>query len=347
MKRGPRRGQGGARPSRPPGSGNSRHWRGGAGLRAVLATLAVTFLVSLPSLGNGFINWDDNVYVYENKLMAHPTWVGLLTMNLGGNYHPLTMASLLLNYKLSGMNAGSYHWLNLLLHLANTALVYFFVRKLSQGRLWTSVASALFFGIHPMHVESVAWISERKDVLYAFFYLIALLAYLRYLDRERWVWLLAAWGAFVLSAASKPAAVVLPPTLLAIDWFRRRPFRARSLLEKAPFFLVSVAVGILTFRGQQEVGAVAAPGLWTQAQKLLFACLGTVMYVVKLFLPFHLSAVYPLPSTSGHRFETAYTLAPVVLLVGLLLLFVFGRRSRPLLFGVAFFFINIVLVLQL
>jgi tetratricopeptide (TPR) repeat protein len=317
------------------------------GLLLLLAVLAVTFAVYLPSLKNGFLNWDDNFYVTENTNLAHPTLHGLLTQNLGGNHHPLTMASLALNYRLSGMDAGSYHWLNLIVHLANTALVFFFIRKLSGGRLWTSVASALFFGIHPTHVESVAWISERKDVLYAFFYLIALLAYLRYLDKERWWWLSATWALFVLSAASKPAAVVFPLTLVAIDFFRRRPIGVRGVLEKAPFFAVSAAVGVLTFQAQRAVGAVADPKLWSPFQRVLFASMGTVMYVVKVFLPFHLSAVYPLPSTSAKRFDTAFYVAPVILAVGLPAIVYLGRRLRPVLFGLAFFFINIVLVLQL
>ncbi len=317
------------------------------GVLLLLAVLALTFVAYLPSLKNGFINWDDNFYVTDNPVMAHPTLHGLLTQNLGGNYHPLTMASLALNHMISGMNAASYHWLNLILHLANTALVFFFIRKLSGGRLWASVATALFFGVHPTHVESVAWISERKDVLYAFFYLIALLLYLRYLDKERWWWLVATWLLFVLSAASKPAAVVFPLSLLAIDYFRRRPFRMGSLLEKAPFFLVSAAVGLLTFQAQRTVGAVADPKLWSPFQRVLFASVGTVMYVVKMFLPFHLSAVYPLPSTSATRYETGFYVAPVVLAIGLPAILYFGRSVRPVLFGIAFFFINIVLVLQL
>jgi len=313
----------------------------------LLGVLAVTFVAYLPSLRNGFINWDDNFYVTANPVMAHPTLHGLLTQNLGGNFHPLTMASLALNYMISGMNAGSYHWLNLLFHLANTVLVFFFVRKLSGGRLWASLASALFFGIHPTHVESVAWISERKDVLYAFFYLIALLTYLRYLEKERWWWLLVTWLLFALSAASKPAAVVFPITLFAIDFFRRRPLRAGSVLEKIPFLAVSVAVGLLTFQAQRSVGAVADPKLWTPFQKFLFASMGTVMYFVKLFLPFHLSAVYPLPNTSAKMFPTEYYVAPVILAVALPAIVYLGRGLRPVLFGVAFFFINIVLVLQL
>ena len=311
------------------------------------AILAVTFVDYIPSLSNGFINWDDNFYVTENPLMTNPTLAAILTTNLGGNYHPLTMATLVLNYRISGLDAAPYHWLNLLFHLANVALVFFFIRKLSGGRLWTAAATALFFGIHPTHVESVAWISERKDVLYAFFYLIALLAYLRYLDKRRPVWLLATLFAFVLSAASKPAAVVLPLSLLAIDYFRRRPFGARLVWEKVPFFAISVAAGLLTFKAQQSVGAVADPRLWSPVQRMLFACHGTVMYFVKLFLPFHLSAVYPLPSTGAARFGNEYYAAPVILAVVLPAIVVLCRRVRPVLFGLAFFFVNIFLVLQL
>ena len=329
--------RGGPRAKRPRSRGAWALW--------LAAVLAATFIVYIPSLSNGFINWDDNFYVTENALIAHPT-VALLTTPLGGNHHPLTMLSLALNYKLSGMNAGSYHWLNLILHLANTALVFFFVWMLSGKRLWTSVVTAALFGIHPAHVESVAWISERKDVLYAFFYLIALLTYLRYLDTKRLPWLLATLLAYVLSAASKPAAVVLPLSLLAIDYFRRRPFSARTLLEKVPFFAVSVAVGLLTFVTQRSVGAVADPKLWSPVQRLLFGITGTVLYVMKLFAPFHLSAVYPLPATEAARFGSEYYAAPVALAIGLPLILYLGRRSRPVLFGIAFFFINIVLVLQ-
>ncbi len=300
----------------------------------------------MPSLDNDFTNWDDNYYVTENAVVAHPTLQTLMTTPLGGNYHPLTMASLALNYALSGPKPFSYHWLNLLLHVANTALVFLFVRKLSGGRLWTAVVTSLFFGIHPMHVESVAWISERKDVLYALFYLTALLTYLRYLEKKRLAWLVATWIAFVLSAASKPAAVVLPLTLLAIDYFKRRPFRPRVWLEKVPFLVVSAAVGALTVVGQKAAGAVAAPQQWTVLQKILFATYGTAMYVVKLFLPFRLSAIYPYPTAEGAPLGPQYYIAfaaVVVLLPAVLFLF---RRNRAVLFGLAFFFINIVLVLQ-
>ena len=310
--------------------------------------LVLTFCVYLPSLDNEFTNWDDEYYVTENPLLANPTLGALLTANLGGNYHPLTMATLALNYRISGLNPASYHWFNLILHLANTALVFFFIRKLSGGRFWTTVGTALFFGIHPMHVESVAWISERKDVLYAFLYLIGLIAYLRYLVQRRPAWLVATFLAFVLSVASKPAAVVFPLTLLAIDYFRRRPWTPAVALEKAPFFAASLAGGLLTLVAQRFVGAVASPHVWSPFQKLLFASYGTVMYVVKLFVPVGLSAIYPYPnpnatpSAIGPEFYVALG-ALAILLPAIVYL---CRRVPVVLFGIGFFFINLVLVLQ-
>ena len=151
--------------------------------------LALTFLAYLPSLRNDFTNWDDPVYVLKDSLLTHPDPKAILTTPVASNYHPITIWSLVLNYELSGFDPGSYHWLNLLLHLANTALVFVFVWTLTGGRLWTTIATSLFFGIHPMHVESVAWVAERKDVLYALFYLIGLLAYLTYIRRGSFAWL--------------------------------------------------------------------------------------------------------------------------------------------------------------
>jgi tetratricopeptide (TPR) repeat protein len=311
------------------------------------ALLFVTYLVYMPSLDNEFTNWDDNYYVTENAVVAHPTLQALVTTPLGGNYHPLTMASLALNYYLSGPRPFFYHWLNLLLHVANTALVFFFVWKLSGGRFWTTVVTALFFGIHPMHVESVAWIAERKDVLYALFYLAALLTYLRYLDKRRVGWLALTWVVFVLSVASKPAAVVFPLTLFASDYFRRRSFRdPGTWLEKAPFLAVSAAMGVLTVVAQKAAGAVAAPQQWTFVQKILFASYGTVMYVVKLFLPFRLSAIYPYPAAEGAPLGAPFYVAFAALAVLLPAVLFLFRRNRIVLFGIAFFFINIVLVLQ-
>ncbi len=308
--------------------------------------LALTFLVYVPSLGNDFVNWDDPIYVADNPLVVHPDIRAVLTTPVGGNYHPLTIWSLALNYRLSALNPLSYHWLNLLLHLANTFLVFVFVRKLARGRFWTTVVTALYFGIHPMHVESVAWIAERKDVLYAFFYLLSLIAYLRYLDGRRIAWLGAALAGFVLSAASKPAAVVLPVTLIAIDYFRRRRFDLRLFVEKTPFLVVSLLTGLLALQAQKATGAMSDLRPWSALQKVLVGCYGTLQYVLKLFVPVRLSAIYPHPNVAGTGLGPEYYLGLGFVVLVLPALVYLLRRNRAALFGLAFFFINIVLVLQ-
>ena len=312
---------------------------------ALIGILLLTFVVYLPSLGNGFVGWDDDVSVTGNPLVAHPRFPAVLTTPVLGNYHPLTILSLALNYRISGYQPASYHWLNLLLHLANTGLVFAFVWMLSRRRLWTATATSLFFGIHPMHVESVAWITERKDVLYTLFYLLGLIVYVRYLERRRWAWFAACLAAFVLSLASKPAAVVFPLTLLALDWFFQRTDRARLALEKVPFLALSIAAGWLTLGAQQAGGAIAPIGRWSLLEKLLLASYGSLMYVLKLFVPVGLSAIYPYPDRGGGLGPEFYGALAIMLVAFPALLFV-CRRLRPVLFGWAFFFINILLVLQ-
>jgi tetratricopeptide (TPR) repeat protein len=310
------------------------------------AILFLTFAAYIPSLDNEFTNWDDNTYVTDNPLVSNPNARAVLITPLSGNYHPLTIWSLALNYRLSGLNPASYHWLNLLLHLANTCLVFVLMGRLSKGRLWAPVVTSLFFGIHPMHVESVAWVSERKDVLYAFFYLLGLITYLRYLDRRQPAWLLATLLAYVLSALSKPAAVVFPLTLLAVDFYQRREYGVRLLLEKIPFFVFSVVIGILTLHAQRISGAID-PHQWGPFQKALLASYGLSTYLVKLIAPVHLSAIHPYPpNVEGTGLGTEFYLAFVIVAILLPTVIYLNRRNRTILFGLAFFFINIMLVLQ-
>lgn len=318
-----------------------------AGRESILwlaAILLVTFLAYVPSLDNDFTNWDDTQYVTENRLLPRADLGAIVTTPVGGNYHPLTILSLALNYRISGVRPASYHWLSLLLHLANTALVFAFVWMLSGGRRWTSIASSLFFGIHPTHVESVAWIAERKDVLYAFFYLAGMITYLRYLDARRAGWWAATFAAFALSAASKPAAVVFPVTLLLIDWYRKRAWSPFVLIEKIPWFAVSVATGLLTIHAQVASGALEHQ--WNLLTKVLSATYGLIMYPVKLFLPFHLSAIYPFPNIVGQQPGWEFYVAFAVAVVGIPTAFLLFRRQHHVVFGLAFFLLNIALVLQ-
>ncbi|HYV90996.1 MAG TPA: tetratricopeptide repeat protein [Chitinophagales bacterium] len=314
--------------------------------------LVITYALYADALSYGFTNWDDDVYVTESSLIHHPeNTMQMITTEVGGNYHPLTMYSLAMDYKRTvnlpaQQQAKAFHFTNLFIHLLNVVLVFFFMRVLTKGRLWVSLVCALFFAIHPMHVESVAWVAERKDVLYTFFFLIALITYLRYLDRKQFVWLLVCLASFVLSAASKPAAVVLPITLWAIDYFRGRKIDVGMITEKIPFLLISVAAGILTIKAQQQGGAIDITKHYTFFQNFIFASYATMMYFIKLVYPFSLSNLYPYPNVEGRPIPLAYDVAPLIVATGLAAILYFGRKQRVILFGVAFFFINIILVLQ-
>ena len=149
------------------------------------------------------------------------------------------MVSLCINYAISGLNAWSYHLFNLLLHVGNVFLVFVVSKKLFGNNILPAGLVALLFGIHPMHVESVAWISERKDVLYVLFFLLALLQYLKYIEKDKSKYLVYTALFFLLSLFSKPAAITLAPILLLLDWYRGRKITIRVLLEKIPFFLIA------------------------------------------------------------------------------------------------------------
>ena len=216
-------------------------------LGLALALLTVAVLAAFSSgFGNTFVDWDDPDYVTENDLVQSPTRAGLpalLKTPVAFNYHPLTMLSLAADAALFGPGATSFIVTNTVLHLLNTLMVFALAYGLSRRDLWVATIAALIWGLHPMHVESVMWVSERKDVLYAFFFLLACLAYLRFrLTHER-PWLVAVFGLFVLSCLSKAMAVVLPVVLLTIDYWQGRRLISRStLLEKAPFLHGTTAI---------------------------------------------------------------------------------------------------------
>jgi hypothetical protein len=180
----------------------------------ILGILALTFIAYLPGFSpeKEFTNWDDLGYVVEQplvktsnsdslKLLFEPTTQVML------NYHPLTMLTLAYNYSNAELDIQPYFKTNLFLHILNTFLVFLVLFKWSKSSLYIAGFGALIFGIHPMHVESVAWISERKDVLYTFFFLLSLLSYLRYLDRQKIGWLLLTFVLFIASCLSKAMAV--------------------------------------------------------------------------------------------------------------------------------------------
>lgn len=326
-----------------PTGNNKQYW--------ILLPVLLTFILYLPSLQNDFVpNWDDGGYVLEYEPIQHINTENLkeiFTSFYKGNYHPLTTTIYAAVYAINGENAFGFHLLNLLLHCANVWLVFLVIRGIFKKRalaFWV----ALIFGIHPMHVESVAWISELKDVLYTFFYLLSLLAYLRFQSSRHTPNLLLSLFFFLLSLLSKSAAVTLPLVILLIDYFRNTRINLRYLLEKIPFFLLAGIFGFVAIFSQGKQGAIQdLTPLYGIIDRVFIVSYAFMTYVVKFFAPLNLMAMYPYPGKTDGFFpwEVYAALAGLLATLGFILIAV-KRRSIPE-WGMLFFMATSILTLQI
>lgn len=302
----------------------------------------VTAVCFFPMLFNSFTNWDDEYYVVNNQWLRGPDWESIFTKQLLGNYHPLTVLSYAFNYAISGLNPFSYLLVNYLFHLANTLLVFYFIWNISGNNKFVAAFVALIFGVHPMHVESVAWVAERKDVLYTFFFLLSLIQYWRYLvngkNKNLWICL----GFFALSLLSKPAAVILPLVLLLLDYWKGRSFTGKMIVEKIPFFILSLIFGALTVMIQSK-SAMVGLHVFSITDRLMFGCYTLMTYFYRFLVPYPLSAFHPFPQTNFPGY--AILLSPIFAVAFLIALW-FLRKNKIFVFGILFFVINLLLVLQ-
>ena len=306
------------------------------------AAIAITAVCLFPMLQNEFTNWDDQYYVVNNRLLKGPDWKGIFTEPVVSNYHPVTLLTLAFNYQVSQLDPSSYLLLNYLLHLVNTGLVFYFIVKISNGKIGVAFLTALIFGIHPLHVESVAWVAERKDVLYTLFFLLSLLQYWRFIDEGKKAGLWIALFFFILSLLSKPAAVILPLVLILLDYWKGRTINLKSLVEKAPFFVAALALGILTYSIQSK-GAIAGFDLYPMWVRPFFGCYTLMIYAVRFFIPYPLSAFHPYPSPDNLG---PFVLASPLFVIGLLFFLWYFRKNKVIVFGTLFFIINLLLILQ-
>ena len=308
----------------------------------LIPVLILTGISFLPMLANGFTNWDDDKYITGNLLIKGPDWKGIFSKPVVSNYHPVTIASLALNYSIGGLDPTSYFILNLILHLINTGLVFYFIWLISGKKLWVAAFSSIVFGIHPMHVESVAWVSERKDVLYAAFFLLALLQYWRFLEAGKRSNIIFCFLFFILSLLSKPAAVILPVVLLLLDYWKSRPFNWKMVAEKVPFFILSLVFGFVTVK-VQSADAIVSFDIYPLWSRFFFACYTIMIYAARFFVPYPLSAFHPYPSVDA--LGLSVWLSPIFMMALAILLWL-KRKDRLVVFSLLFFIVNLLLVVQ-
>ena len=312
--------------------------------------LMVTAILYFPSLRNGLTNWDDEGYITNNpqikQLSRESTAYHFKNYHMG-NYHPLTMLSLSMDYK-EPLSAKSFHLTNYFLHLINVALVFLFVFLLTRHNIIAFI-STLLFALHPMHVESVAWASERKDVLYAAFFLGALCAYLKFLtnDKNKTKWYLLVSFLFICSLLSKGQAVVLPLILVLIDFFAGRKINLKSFAEKTPWFVASLIFGIVAIYAQRSISAIHGVEEYSFLDRIIFAEYGITAYLYKLIIPSNLSCFYPFPLKVSGTYSVVFYIAPAILMALVFLVWKYFRANKYVLFACFFFLVSVSIVLQL
>jgi tetratricopeptide (TPR) repeat protein len=319
-------------------------------LWAPFAVIVFTAILYSKAIHNGLTGLDDDFYITNNLLIRDFSAHGvkaIFTSFVAGNYHPLTMLVYLFEYKFFELDPAPYHLLNVMLHLANIWLVYKLTLRLS-GRQVTAFVVCILFGVHPMRVESVAWASELKDVLYSFFYLLSLIAYLRYLaggyKPKDYAGVLLL---FIVSLLCKSAAVTLPVLLIAIDLYKGRKPGAKMFLEKIPLLALSLLFGVLALFSQKESGAYN--GLMVSYGNInsffLFTS-GIAFYLIWLVAPVSLSIFHYFPPLHGGLLPWSYYLSLPVVLFAVWLAARKNQFRKEVIFGVSFFLIAISVMLQ-
>ena len=312
-----------------------------------IGLLVSTLLVFWQVRNFDFVGYDDGEYVSENQhILDGLTSDGLIwafTTGHAANWHPVTWLSLMLDCQLFGKDPGRIHLVNVILHLANTLLLFAVLKKMTRS-LWPSAFVAAAFAIHPMHVESVAWIAERKDVLGTLFWLLTMAAYAGYVKRPSAFRYAAALLLFALGLMAKPMLVTLPFVLLLLDYWplnrletpqsvtMSAPISQRStawyrlVIEKIPFFILAAVSSVITFVVQQTGQAVSEIDVLPLKGRIFNAAIAYFQYINKMFWPSKLAVLYPHPLTAIPAAKAAVCILLLIALTGLFLYFA-GKRK--------------------
>ena len=311
--------------------------------------LLLTLIVFIPAFNNGFTNWDDPTYILDNPLIRQfnfDTIRNIFSEPYFGNYQPLHILSYALEYQLYQLNPVGYHVTSVIMHLITTALVYRFIFLLCGNSTITIIAT-LLFGIHPMHVESIAWAAERKDMLYAGFFLGSLIMYLQYLKSELKIkYLIFAFLLFTLSIFSKAMASSLPPVLVLLDFYYKRKFSSKLVMEKIPFFALAIVFGLISAITASSTGQVSLH-VFNLFERIIIANFNLLTYCFKLLIPFNFSAFYPYPQRVEGMLPFYFYIAPFIVIALAILILKSVKKTSVIIFGAGFFVACIILVLQL
>ena len=320
--------------------------------------MVATLALYNPVNRHPFVNYDDDRYITENPHVHNgltwPTITWAFTATEQGNWHPLTWLSHALDYQLFHQNPAGHHFTSLLIHAANAVLLFLFLMYATR-RLGPSLFVAALFALHPINVESVAWVAERKNVLCTFFFFATLIAYCWYARQPDWRRYLVFAGLFLLGLMSKPMVITLPFVLLLLDYWplgRIRGGRAdataaplsKLVVEKLPLIALSAASAVITMQAQRAGGAMRSTAQFSLAVRLENAVMAYAMYLWKMIWPSHLSPIYPHPGDSLAGWQVGTSALVLLAMTAVALKF---RARRYLLTGWLWFLGTLVPVIGL
>ncbi len=322
-------------------------------LLGALLLLFATLLLYWRVAHYEFLVFDDKPYVIQNVHVStglkldNALWA--FTSFHEGNWHPIAWLSHMADCQWFGLNPGRHHLVNVALHAANVLLLFWLLQR-ATGAVWRSLFVAALFAVHPLNVETVAWVAERKSLLSAFFSFLTIAAYGWYASRPSWKKYLFVVVAFSLALMSKPMAVSLPLVLLLLDYwplqrYEDQPFRRKWLrlsLEKLPLLLLSAASSVVTMQAQRSGGAIAEAAALPLVVRMGNAVVSYVAYIGKTLWPADLSVFYPHPE---HSWPLSDIIAAAIILLAITMAVLYFRRARYLAMGWCWFVITLIPVI--
>ncbi len=316
-------------------------------------SILIVFIFLIPNLNSEFLNWDDQEYVVNNPLIKDLSFTGIKNIfklnQVVATYSPVILISWAIDYSIFGLNPAMFHLANIILHLIIMVLVFYFTKLLCKD-VNTAIVVTILFGIHPMHIEAVSWISARKDLLYTLFFFAGLISYYFYTEKQlkypKYFYYLLCLLFYLLSLLSKGTAVIFPLVLLLLDFFKNRKNVISSLIEKIPFFLLSGVFVYLSIIMQVKGGAMDDRKFVSIIESLSVGFYGYFNYIFKAFIPIDLSVYHPYPYAIGESIPWYFYLTFIPVLALFIWVVINYKKKKNLLFGVLFFFISLIPVIQ-
>jgi hypothetical protein len=318
-------------------------------LISIVIIILLNTAIYIKTVNHGFVNIDDPAYIANNPFIKDidgDSIKKMFTEHYFANYQPLVLLSYAVEYKYYKLNASGYHITNIVLHTINSILVLLLIYTITKSS-WISLFIALLFSLHPMQVESVAWVSERKGLMCAFFYLLSFMAYIRFSRKRKISFYFLSIVLFLLSLLSKPMSVTLPLILILFDYYQDNKLSMATVIEKAPYFMLSAAASVVTIMVQRAVGAMQLEKTTFFFKNILYSFYRVGFYIKKLLLPIKLSSYYT-PVHLSFSYTSMEFIAIILAIVVIIVYLVnFKRINKEFNFGVFFFLVSLIPILKI